>query len=128
MDIEATSRKGPRRPLFWEGSSKKDFKQFPVPVQKDIGVALFVVQLGGTPPAAKPWKGQGPGVYELIEDHRSDTYRAVYTVRIAHRVYVLHAFQKKSKSGIKTPRADVKLVERRLKAVLERHGIEDERS
>src|SRR5438105_2232792 len=69
-----------RRPLVWEGSAKRDFKQFPVPVQKDLGVALFVVQLGGTPPSAKPWKGQGAGIYELVEDHRGDTYRAVYTV------------------------------------------------
>lgn len=110
-----------RRPLFWEGSSKRDFKQFPTAVQKDLGVALFVVQLGGTPPSAKPWKGLGSGVHELIEDHRGDTYRAVYTVKITNRVHVLHAFQKKSKSGIKTPQADVKLVEQRLKAVLERH-------
>jgi len=72
-----------------------------------MGVALFVVQLGGTPPSAKPWKGLGAGVYELIEDHRGDTYRAVYTVRITDRVHVLHAFQKKSKSGVKTPKADV---------------------
>jgi phage-related protein len=108
-----------RRPLFWEGSAKRDYKEFPVSVQKDMGVALFVVQLGGTPPSARPWKGLGPGVYELIEDHRGDTYRAVYTVRIEEKVYVLHAFQKKSKTGVKTPRADVALVERRLKAVLE---------
>jgi len=60
-----------------------------------------------TPPSAKPWKGLGAGVYELIEDHRGDTYRAVYTVRITDRVHVLHAFQKKSKSGVKTPKADV---------------------
>jgi phage-related protein len=85
-----------------------------------MGVALFVVQLGGTPPSAKSWKGQGGGVYELIEDHRGNTYRAVYTVRIADSVYVLHAFQKKSKSGIKTPKPDVDLVQRRLKLVLER--------
>ncbi len=114
-----------RRPLFWEGSAKKDFKQFPTPVQKDMGVALFVVQLGGTPPAAKPWKGLGSGVYELVEDHRGDTYRAIYTVRIADRVHVLHAFQKKSKSGIKTPRTEIAVIERRLKAVLARYR-EDE--
>jgi phage-related protein len=72
-----------RRPLFWEGSAKRDFKQFPEAVQKDMGVALFVAQLGGTPPSAKPWKGLGPGVFELVEDHRGDTYRAVYLVRIA---------------------------------------------
>jgi phage-related protein len=110
-----------RRPLFREGSAKRDFKQFPTAVQKDMGVALFVIQLGGTPPSAKPWKGLGSGVYELIEDHRGDTYRAVYTVRIEKSVHVLHAFQKKSKSGIKTPKADVNLIEQRLKVVLERH-------
>ncbi len=87
-----------------------------------MGVALFVVQVGGTPESAKPWKGLGPGVYELVEDHRSDTFRAVYTVRLGDAVYVLHAFQKKSKSGIATPRPDVKLIEKRLKAVLARHG------
>jgi len=111
-----------RRPLFWEGSSKKDFKAFPVPVQKDMGVALFVVQLGKMPGAAKPWKGLGPGVYELVEDHRGDTFRAVYVVKVGDAVHVLHAFQKKSKSGIATPLTDVALVERRLKAVLARHG------
>lgn len=111
-----------RRPLFWEGSSKKDFKEFPIPVQKDLGVALFVVQLGHTPGSAKPWKGLGAGVYELVEDHRGDTFRAVYTVRVGDAVHVLHAFQKKSKSGVATPQPDVQLIERRLKAVLTRYG------
>ena len=113
--------KSSRRPLLWVGSAKRDFKKFPVPVQKDMGVALFIVQLGGTPPSAKPWKGLGPGVYELIEDHRGDTYRAVYTVWIEDSIHVLHAFQKKSKAGIKTPKADVDLIERRLKTALKRH-------
>ncbi|SEA65106.1 XRE family transcriptional regulator [Nitrosospira multiformis] len=63
-----------RKLLYWEGSSKKDFKEFPTPVQKDMGVALFLVQLGRTPQTAKPWRGLGPGVYELVEDHRGDTY------------------------------------------------------
>lgn len=112
-----------RRPLFWEGSSKKDFKEFPVPVQKDMGVALFVVQLGRTPDSSKPWKGLGSGVYELVEDHRGDTFRAIYTVRVGDAVHVLHAFQKKSKSGIATPKPDVELVEKRLKAVLARYGL-----
>lgn len=111
-----------RKLLYWEGSSKKDFKDFPIPVQKDMGVALFVVQLGQTPESAKPWKGLGSGVYELVEDHRGDTFRAVYTVRIGDAVHVLHAFQKKSKSGIATPQPDVELIEKRLKAVLARHG------
>lgn len=111
-----------RKLLHWEGSSKKDFKEFPIDVQKDMGVALFVVQLGGTPDSAKPWKGLGSGVYELVEDHRGDTFRAVYTVRVGDAVHVLHAFQKKSKSGIATPQPDVELIEKRLKAVLARYG------
>lgn len=111
-----------RRLLFWEGSSKKDFKEFPVDVQKDMGVALFIVQIGGTPPSAKPWKGLGSGVYELVEDHRGDAYRAVYVVKMDDGIHVLHAFQKKSKSGISTPKHDVDVVEKRLKAVLTRIG------
>ena len=111
-----------RRLLHWEGSSKKDFKTFPVAVQKDMGVALFVVQLGGSPSMAKPWKGLGSGVFELFEGHRGDTFRAVYTVRVGDAIHVLHAFQKKSKSGISTPRPDVDLIEKRLKAVLARYA------
>ena len=111
-----------RKLLYWEGSSRKDFKEFPLNVQKDMGVALFIVQLGGTPGSAKPWKRLGSRVYELVEDHRSDTFRAVYTVRFGDAVHVLHAFQKKSKSGIATPQPDVERIEKRLKAVLARHG------
>ncbi len=111
-----------RKILYWEASSKRDFREFPVDVQKDMGVALFVVQLGGTPSSAKLWKGLGSGVYELIEDHRGDTFRTIYTVRIGEAVHVLHAFQKKSKSGIATPKTDVALIEQRLKAVLARYG------
>ena len=99
-----------RRPLVWEGSAKRDFMRFPEPVQKDMGVALFLVQLGGTPPSAKPLKGMGTGVFELIGDHRGDTYRAVYVVKISDMVHVLHAFQKKSKEGIATPKADISLI------------------
>lgn len=112
-----------RRLLYWEGSSKKDFKEFPIPVQKDMGVALFIVQLGRTPESAKPWKGLGSGVYELVENHRGDTFRAVYTVRVGDAVHVLHAFQKKSKSGIATPQPDVALIEKRLKAVLAHYEL-----
>lgn len=80
-----------------------------------MGYALGLAQLGGKHPKAKPWKGGGPGIFEIIEDHRGDAYRAVYTVRFAEVLYVLHAFQKKSKSGIKTPQSDVKLIAERLK-------------
>ena len=111
-----------RRLLIWEGSSKKDFKAFPIEARKDMGVALFIVQLGGTPPSAKPWKGLGSGVYEIVGDHRGDAYRAVYVVNVGDCIHVLHAFQKKSKSGISTPKEDVELVEKRLKALLARYG------
>lgn len=111
-----------RKLLFWEGSARNDFKEFPRPLQKDFGVALFLVQIGGTPPSAKKWKGLGSGVYELAGDHQGGTFRAVYTVEIQDSVHVLHAFQKKSKSGIGTPREDVKLIEKRFRAVLARHG------
>jgi phage-related protein len=112
-----------RKLLYWEGSSKKDFKEFPVSVQKDMGVALFVVQLGRTPRSAKSWRGLGPGVYELVESYKGDTFRAIYTVRVQDAVHLLHAFQKKSKSGIATPLPDVDLIETRLKAVLTRQGL-----
>lgn len=100
--------------LHWVGSAKKDYLDFPAQVQSEMGYALGLAQLGSKHPHAKPWKGEGPGVFEIVEDHRGDTYRAVYTVRFADAVYVLHAFQKKSKAGIKTPQEDVKLIGQRL--------------
>src|SRR6202047_1335263 len=103
------------KPLFWTGSSKDDLMAFPEAVIDEIGTALSVAQFGGKHPSAKPWRGEGPGVFEVVEDHRADTYRAVYTVRFERAVYVLHAFQKKSPSGIKTARRDVDLVAERLK-------------
>ena len=109
------------KPLFWEGSSRKDFKNFPVEAQKDLGVALYIVQLGGSVRSSKPWHGLGSGIYELIDDFRGDTFRAVYTVQIQNAVHVLHAFQKKSKTGIETPQPDVNLIRTRLKALLERY-------
>ena len=96
-------------------SAKKDYQGFPDEVQAEMGYALGLAQFGAKHPNAKPWKGEGPGVLEIVEDHRGDTYRAVYTVRFAGSVYVLHAFQKKSKAGIKTPQEDVKLIAERLK-------------
>ncbi len=94
------------RPLFWTGSSKDDLLAFPEGVVDEIGTALSVAQFGGKHPSAKPWRGEGPGVFEMVENHRADTYRAVYTVQFESAVYVLHAFQKKSPTGIKTARRD----------------------
>ena len=101
--------------LHWVGSAKADYQDFPAEVQSQMGHALGLAQLGSRHPHAKSWKGEGPGVLEIVEDHRGDTYRAIYTVRFAQAVYVLHAFQKKSRSGIKTPKDDVKLIGQRLK-------------
>lgn len=104
------------KPLVWVGSSKRDLKAFPRAVQRDLGQALEIVQFGRTPVHAEPLKGfKGAGVLELVEDHDGNTYRAVYTVRLAGRIYVLHAFQKKSKKGIKTPKHVIDLVKARLK-------------
>ena len=103
------------KPLDWVGSSKRDFLSFPGPVKDEMGNALGLAQFGGKHPSAKPWKGQGPGVFELVEDHDGNAYRAIYAVRFKEVVYVLHAFQKKSPKGITTAQLDVKLVERRLK-------------
>jgi phage-related protein len=104
------------KPLHWVGSAKKDLLGFPEQVVDDVGFALGVVQYGGHPPSAKPWKGLGPRVFEIVENDGSGTYRAVYTVRFRKAVYVLHAFQKKSPSGIQTAQTDVRLVARRLTA------------
>ena len=118
-----TSSSKPReQPLHWVASAKKDYQSFPPEVQAEMGFALGLAQLGAKHPNAKPWKGEGPGVLELVEDHRGDTYRAVYTVRFATVVYVLHAFQKKSKAGIKTPQEDVKLIAERLKRAQADHA------
>ncbi len=80
-----------------------------------MGNALGIAQFGGTAPAAKPWKGLGPGILEIVESHEGNAYRAVYTVRFSEAVYVLHAFQKKSPSGIRTAQRDVELVAQRLR-------------
>ena len=103
------------KPLHWVGSSKRDFLDFPNAAKDDMGNALGIAQFGGTAPTAKPWKGRGPGVLEIVESHEGNAYRAVYTVRFPDVVYVLHAFQNKSPSGIRTAKTDVELVARRLR-------------
>lgn len=104
------------KPVHWVGSSKRDFLTFPDGVKDDMGNALGIAQFGGTAPSAKPWKGLGGGVLELVESCEGQAYRAVYTVRFPEAVYVLHAFEKKSPSGVRTARKDVALVAQRLKA------------
>lgn len=103
--------------VAWIGSSYKDFRAFPDPVQDAMGYALYQAQIGAKHESAKPLRGfGGAGVLEIIADHVGDTFRSVYTVKFATAIYVLHAFQKKSKSGIKTRSEDLELIQRRLKA------------
>jgi phage-related protein len=111
------------RPLDWVGSSKKDFVGFPEPVKDEMGNALGLAQFGGKHPSAKPWKGKGPGVFELVEDHRGNTYREVYRVRFKEVVYVLHVVQKKSPTGIRTAQVDVDLIDRRLKTAQQDYEV-----
>lgn len=103
------------KPLHWIGSALKQVTKFPLNVQRTVGFALSAAQVGGKHLSAKPWKGDGPGVLEVVKDYDGDTYRAIYTVRFAQAVYVLHAFQKKSPRGIETRQSDVALVRERLK-------------
>lgn len=104
------------KPVKWCGSSLKDVRAFPQDVRRVIGQALFDAQRGLKHPDAKPLKGfGGAGVLEVVEDDKGNTYRAVYTVKFAGVVYVLHAFQKKSKSGVKTPAEELDKIRSRLK-------------
>ena len=104
------------RPLRWISSAKKDLLAMPDEVQQGFGFALYQAQIGLLHPDSKPLKGFGSaGILEIVEDWRGNSYRAVYTVRFAQAVYVLHCFQKKSKRGIETPAADMNLIRKRLK-------------
>ncbi len=108
----------PLKPVVWVGDSLRTLKSFPAAVQDEVGFALFLAQRGDKHIAAKPLKGLGAGVMEAVADHRGDTFRAVYTVRLQGGVYVLPAFQKKSRHGIATPQAEVELIKRRLKQAI----------
>jgi phage-related protein len=109
------------RSVEFIGSSKKDLTGFPNPVKQDIGHALFVAQQGSRTPNTKTLQGfGGDSVIEIIEEHDSDTYRCVYTIKLKRAIYVLHAFQKKSKRGRRTPRHEIDLVQARLKEAEDR--------
>lgn len=108
------------KPVLFMGGSKEDLSGFPDPVKQDIGYALFVAQEGGRAPNAKALQGFGGAAVEIVEDHDGDAYRCVYTTKIRDVIYVLHAFQKKSKHGRETPRHDIELVRQRLRQALVR--------
>jgi phage-related protein len=106
----------PFKPVVWIGTSRKHLREFPDIVQDHMGYALYVAQQGGKHRDMKPLSGfGGAGVVEIIKDYRGDTFRAVYTVRYQGAVYVLHVFQKKSKTGRETPRRDMELIKQRLR-------------
>src|SRR5271165_1028045 len=105
----------PLKTVIWVGSSRRDLRSFPAPVQDHVGYALYVAQCGGKHRDAKTLSGfGGAGVVEVVSDYRGDTFRAVYTVRFAGSLFVLHAFQKKSKSGRETPQREMDLIRQRL--------------
>src|SRR6266566_2348619 len=119
----STNKNANAKRLFWVTASLKELRKFPPDVRRVMGFALWQAQQGGKHVDAKPLKGFGSaGVLEIVEDHDGNTYRAVYTVRLAGRVYVLHAFQKKSKTGIETPKAEINLIKSRLKRAEEEHA------
>ncbi len=109
----------PLKPVVWLGDSLRELKTFPAAVQDEMGYAIYLAQCGQKHVSAKPLRGLGSGVLEVVSDQRGDTFRAVYTVRFGDREFVLHAFQKKSKSGIATPKADIDLITRRLSRAVE---------
>jgi phage-related protein len=111
------------KPLLWVGRAKEDLKSFPEEVRRVMGYALFLAQTGGKHPDAKPLKGLGGGgVLEVVDNYEGNAYRAVYTVRFEGAVYVLHAFQKKSRKGIKTPKHEIDIVRQRLVRASEIHA------
>lgn len=120
--IDAEPKPVPK-PLIWVGDSIEMVRSFPETVKSDLGVALYQAQIGGKHALSKPLHGIGPGALEIVSDHRGDIFRAIYTVKLAGRVYVLHAFQKKSKSGIATPQFEINLIKQRLKRAIEMHEV-----
>ncbi len=111
------------KPVVWIASTKAALSAFPEEVKDATGFALYIAQRGGKHADAKPLRGFGcAGILEIVEDHAGDTYRAVYTVRLAGRIYVLHVFQKKSKTGSKTPKPEIELIKSRFKRAEDEHA------
>ena len=107
------------RPVSWIKAARKDFEEFPDDVQEDMLNALTMAAEGGKSDNAKPFKGVDGGVFEIAIRYRGDAFRAVYAVKIGEDIWVIHAFQKKSKKGIKTPQEEVDLIRERLKRLQE---------
>jgi len=108
-----------QRPVVWLGDSRRNIQAFPLGARKLVGDELQLVQFGGMPKDAKPFHGVGSGVFEIALAYETNAYRTVFAVQLGAKIYVLHAFQKKSKSGIKTPQKDIDLIKRRYKEAKE---------
>ena len=113
------------KPVIWMGDSLARLQTFPPTVQDEIGYAIYLAQIGSKHVSAKPLKGRGSGVLEVVSDHRGNTFRAVYAVRLQDRVYVLHAFQKKSKTGIATSQPDITVLKQRLARAATLHAAQE---
>ena len=109
------------RPVIWLKQALREFEAFPLKAQTEMARALTVAAEGGKADIAKPFKGVGSGVFEIALKHRGDAFRVIYTVEFAVEVIAVDAFQKKSKSGIKTPQQDVERIKQRLKQLREQH-------
>ena len=115
----AESEPSVQRPVVWLGDSRRNIQAFPLGARKSVGDELQLVQFGGMPKDAKPFHGVGSGVFEIALAYETNAYRTVFAVQLGAKIYVLHAFQKKSKSGIKTPQKDIDLIKRRYKEAKE---------
>ena len=112
------------KPLVWISRTRADLSTFPEEVKDSIGFALYVAQQGGKHVSAKPLRGFGSaGVLEIVDDYAGDAFRLVYTVQLSGRIYALHAFQKKSKTGIRTPKSVIDLIQVRLRHASEEHAL-----
>lgn len=119
--------KPPLRPVIWVASARKDFDAFPTAVKREVGYALYRAQIGERHTATKVLKGFGDaGVLEVVTAFDGEAYRTVHTLRFAKAIYVLHAFQKKSKAGAKTPKSDIDLIRKRLSDAKEHHDSKRE--
>lgn len=107
------------REISWVKVAKKDFLKFPAAVREDMETVLTIAADGGKADSAKPMKGLGAGVFEITKPYKTDTYRSVYGLKIGDDIWVVHAFKKKSKSGIKTPKEDISLIKSRIKQLKE---------
>ena len=113
------------KPVVWMADTLTVLREFPEAVREEIGYARYLVQVGGKHPNSKPLRGFGSGVLEVVSDHQGETFRAVYTVRLAGKIYVLHVFQKKSKKGLATPKSDLELIRQRRQRAMELHASQE---